>query len=281
MIGKHNTLICIFSYNMGAALERCIISTLEMCKGFDISIIDDQSDDDFTLKVIDKYKGNLNFLFNSSGEKSGKRHGNLYENIQFMCDFASDRGYDYIFLLQDDMQFVRELDEIIISQYSRLFGSDPQTLQVDPRFLRKGYDYEVVEALDAYRFHAGDPRRSYADVGILKLSILKEIGWKFLDSEAENKKSLAALGYQRVFPFSPVVMHVPFPVAYRNGKRRASKFLFFRGHYHFHSMTPDEKERMDRRPLGDIPYFRKYLRPKAMLFARLLYAIVTDASALR
>ncbi|MFP3541213.1 hypothetical protein, partial [Pseudomonas sp. SIMBA_044] len=90
---------------------------------------------------------------------------------------AGAQGYEYIFLIQDDMQFVRPMDEAICQQYYDLFNSDKMVLQVDPRFLRKGYEYEIVEPQRAYAFPAGDPRRSYADVGIIRLSVLNSLKW--------------------------------------------------------------------------------------------------------
>lgn len=281
MLTSKNTLLAIFSYNMGNTLERCITSTLKMCPGFDLAIIDDQSEDAVTRDVIRRHEGSFKFSFVSESNKAGKKHGNLYDNVQFMCDLAADKGYEYIFLIQDDMQFVRPMDEYICRQYSALFEADEKVLQVDPRFLRKGYKYEIVEAWNAYRFPEGDVRRSYADVGILKLSLLKEMNWTFRDSESENKRVLTELGYQRLFPLSPILMHVPFPVSYRNGKVRRSWLPRNRGTYAFHELSQQERDAMDRRPLSNIPYFRQYLRPKNMLFTRLVYALVTDASALR
>ncbi|MBO0143016.1 glycosyltransferase [Agrobacterium sp. Ap1] len=281
MLTPKNTLICIFSYNMGVTLERCIQSTLRMCPGFDLAIVDDQSEDNETRSVLERHKNEFRFFSISQAKKEGKKHGNLYENIQSMCDLALREGYEYIFLVQDDMQFVRPLDENICRQYSDLFAANENVLQVDPRFLRRSEQYEVLEELKAYQFAEGDPRRSYADVGILRLSILKSLAWTFRASEGENKRALAELGYVRLFPYSPIITHVPFPVTFRNGKKRPAKFLFYRGEYEFHEMTPSEQQSMDSRPIQAIPYFRKYLRPKNMVFARLVYALVTDGSALR
>lgn len=281
MLTPKNTLICIFSYNMGETLERCIQSTLKMCQGFDLAIVDDQSEDLETRSVLERHKGAFRFFSISEGKKEGKKHGNLYENIQAMCDLAIREGYDYIFLVQDDMQFVRPMDQGICGQYSFLFEANENVLQVDPRFLRRSEQYEILNELKAYQFAEGDPRRSYADVGILRLSILRSLSWTFRASEGENKRALAELGYVRLFPFSPVITHVPFPVTFRNGKKRPAKFLFFRGKYEFREMTADEQRLMDNRPIQEIPYFRKYLRPRNMVFARLVYALVTDGSALR
>ncbi|GEO83888.1 MULTISPECIES: glycosyltransferase [Alphaproteobacteria] len=281
MLTSKNVLLCIFSYNMGTALERCIQSTFKMCPGFDVAVIDDQSEDPVTRAIIEKYRPRLKLCVASTEDKEGRRHGNLYRNIQRMCGYAQDEGYEFIFLIQDDMQFVRPFDEPMQKQYGQLFASDDKVLQVDPRFLRKGYPYEILEKVRAYRFPDGDNRRSYADVGILRLSTLKGLGWVFRESESANKKDLAQLGYVRLFPFSPVVMHVPFPKTYRSGRRKRSLLPLRRGAYEFHEMTDREQEEMDRRDLHDIPYFRRYLRTKGMLLARLVYAMVTDASALR
>lgn len=281
MLTPKNTLICIFSYNMGASLERCIQSTQKMCEGFDLAIIDDQSEDPETQSVLERHKGAFRFYFLSQGKKEGKKHGNLYENIQAMCDLAIREGYEYIFLVQDDMQFVRPMNEGICQQYTSLFEASENVLQVDPRFLRRSEQYEILDKLKAYQFAEGDLRRSYADVGILRLSILKSLAWTFRASEGENKRALAEMGYVRLFPYSPVITHVPFPVTFRNGRKRPAKFLFHRGKYSFHEMTSEEQRSMDSRPVQAIPYFRKYLRPKNMVFARLVYALVTDGSALR
>lgn len=252
-----------------------------MCAGFPTVIIDDQSEDEQTLQVIDSYRNYFDRIFVSDQPKAGRKHGNLYDNVQKMCAYATEQGFEYLFMVQDDMQFVRRLDTEILAQYDRMFAYDDKVLQVDPRFLRKAYDYEIIADCKAYRFRAGDYRGSYADVGILRLSTLNALGWKFLDSESENKRALSALGYQRLFPFAPVVMHVPFPVSYRNGRRRSSLLPFNRGSYSYHELTPKEQHAMNTRPLEDIPYFRSYLKPKNMLLARVLYHLVTENSALR
>jgi glycosyltransferase involved in cell wall biosynthesis len=281
MLTRENTLICIFSYNMGETLAQCISSTRQMCQGFDLAIIDDQSEDAETRTILEMNRDVFRYFLVSEGLKGTKKHGNLYENIQAMCDLAIREGYEYIFLVQDDMQFVRPMDEPICMQYSELFASDENVLQVDPRFLRRSEKYQVRKDLKAYEFAEGDRRRSYADVGILRLSILRSIKWRFLPSEGENKTALTALGYVRLFPYSPIATHVPFPVTYRNGRKRPAKFLFNRGKYSFYELTPSEQRAMDSRPIDAIPYFRTYLRPKNMRFARLVYALVSDGSALR
>ena len=280
MLNHRNTLLCVFSFNMGRTLGTCLESTFSNCAGFPVVLMDDNSTDETTLAVIEEYRSRFLRVFVSKEPKGGRRHGNLYSNIQRMCAFAGENGYDYLFMIQDDMQFVRPMDEAVCEEYAGLFRR-PDVLQVDPRFLRRGAEYDILEDLRAYCFPPTDDRRSYADVGILNLSIIRDIGWRFLDSERANKEALTALGYRRLFPFTPIVMHVPFPKTYRKGRARWSLFPFNRGRYQFHSMTAGERAAMDSRDLAVIPYFRDFLRPKNMLVSRLYYSLRRDGAVFR
>ncbi|BCJ90054.1 hypothetical protein IZ6_07890 [Terrihabitans soli] len=272
MIAPGNTLICVFSYNRGHTLQLCLESVRAMAPGFKTAVYDDASDDPETLRVIERSRPLLYADFTNPRPKDGRRHGNLYENIQAAMDFARARGFRYLFMLQDDMQFVRPLSEPVLQQYSEIFASDEKVIQVDPRFLRRG-NYDIVVHNGAYRH---GPETSYSDVGITHLDRLHDIDWRMLDSEQLNKKRLAELGRMRLFPFSPIVMHVPFPTLFRRGRQRLRLFPFNRGKYSFHAMTDAEIAAMDARPIERPPFFREHLRPKNMVLARLAYEIRED-----
>lgn len=272
MLTPKNTLICIFSYNMGATLERCIQSTQEMCPGFEVILIDDASEDPRTVELLKTKRPFLRDVIISREPKLGKRHGNLYLNIQKACAYATQAGFEFLMMIQDDMQFVRPLDDSIGRQYGDLFNSSAKVLQVDPRFLRQG-EYEVLKERRAYRY---GPRTSYADVGIVHLARFNDLKWQFLEGERANKERLADLGYERLFPFAPIAMHVPFPRVYRGGRGRLRMFPFNRGKYAFDYMTKREMAEMDARPLEVLPFFRAFLRPKNMRLSRLLYRLRKD-----
>lgn len=267
-ITRENTLLCIFSFNMGMTLERCILSTLKMCEGYEIMIIDDQSEDPKTIEVLGSKQDSVRELIVSTESKAGKRHGNLYSNIQRACEYATQAGFEYLFMIQDDMQFVRPLDDKVGDEYATLFASGDKVLQVDPRFLRAGSGYEILKDRRAYRH---SERTSYADVGLIHLKRLNELEWTFLEGEHANKEALADLGYERLFPFTPIMMHVPFPRVYRKGRVRFRFFPFNRGKYGFEYMTDEERSAMDGRPVEVMPFFRAFLRPQNMRLSRLLY----------
>jgi len=275
MIDPGNTLLCVFSFNMGRTLETCLRSIDKHCAGLPVAIVDDGSEDPETLRVLEARRTRLREFYINRTPKEGRRLGNLYSNIQRMCDFAAAKGFSFLFLIQDDTQFVRPMDERVRREYAGLFAHD-DVLQIDPRFLRRGGEIDVLHDLNAYCFPTSDNRSSYSDVGILDLRKMGAINWRFLSSEKENKKALSALGYRRLFPFTPTMMHVPFPKVYRKGERRKNTFPLNRGAYHFHDMSRSEIEAMDQRDLSRIPYFRDYLRPKNMWLSRIQYELASD-----
>jgi hypothetical protein len=273
MITPENTLICIFSYNMGKTLQTCLESIADMCPGFPVAIYDDNSEDPETLAVIEEHRSSLHAVWSNMDPKEGRRHGNLYRNIQGAMDYAVDRGFTYLFMLQDDMQFVRPFSVDVRQQYADIFSND-SVIQIDPRFLRYALSYEVVPGMRAYRH---GPGTSYADVGIIDLMRLRALGWQMIEGERENQNALAGLGKIRVFPFTPIVMHVPFPKLFRRGKRKIRLFPFNRGKYGFHYMSEAEMMSMDARPLQQPPFFRTFLRPKNMRLSRIIYAWRKDS----
>ncbi|MGQ4273179.1 glycosyltransferase [Terrihabitans sp. B22-R8] len=267
-IGPANTLLCVFSYNMGASLKICLESTRQFCPNFRVIVCDDNSEDPQTRQVLEDHRGWLDQVIVNTDPKDGKRHGNLYANIRNMLDHACENGFDYLFMIQDDMQFVRPFSPEVRQQYSRMFATSEKVLQVDPRFLRGG-EYEIMPDIRAYRH---GPETAYADVGVTHLGRLKASGWILQDGEGINREALADMDYQRLFPFSPIMMHVPFPKLFRKGKRKVRIFPFNRGRYSFHAMTETEIAAMDARPFEELPIFRKFLRPRNMRLSRLAYS---------
>ncbi|MDF3352076.1 glycosyltransferase [Sulfitobacter sp. KE34] len=271
-----STLIAVFSYNMGRTLRNCLDSIYRHCPEFDVILADDQSEDVETLAIISEYQNRFVDVYTSTEDKDAKRHGNLYQNIQAMCDYGLKNGYRFLLMIQDDMQLVRPLSAEILREYSNLLAAD-HVLQVDPRFLRRGSEFVFFPELNAYGFGSKDYRRSYADVGVLDLAKIRKLNWTFMDSERENKAALTRLGMLRVFPFTPIMMHVPFPKAYRKGKIHKRYSLLRRGSYSFSDMTDAEISAMDSRPYSKLPYFRDLLRPKNMGISRIYYRYKSDA----
>lgn len=277
LISRENTLVCVFSYNMTFELRVLVQSMRDNLPGFDVLVIDDASTTPITRQILSE---NSDFfsktVLQSECEKTNSR-GRLAENIQYAYDVAKDGGYEYLFLIQDDMQFLREVGEDILSEYSQYF-LDERVIQVDPRFLRRLGDIYVDKKSMFYHFDWQDDRSSYADVGIIKVSRLVDVGWEFDTSERRNKVKANKMGLKRVFPFRPVAMHLPYPVIYRKGRRK-NKFpapFVRRGRVYFEYLSDEFIDSFDHRPLEVIPYARDFLKPRNLGLARLHYMYANE-----
>lgn len=271
---KNDVLIAIFSFNMGPALENCLGYLDKFAGGFDKVLIDDNSTDECTLSVIEKWRPHLKEVFSIKDDKEGRRHGNLYANIQKMIDYATDHGFKYLLAVQDDTQLVRMLDDSILQEYAQIFQSDTTVIQITPVFLKGDLKYRIVPEVGGY---SNLQQVAYADIGVLDLTRFRESGWRLVEGERVNQAALIERGYKRVYPFRPVVTQIPFPNRFRNGKLKRSLLVWRRGTYGYHAMTAQEIEQMDRRPLEDFPFYRRFLRVRNMVLARFAYIITRDS----
>ncbi len=258
---------------MTTELNILLESIKRYCAQFDFMIIDDASTNVTTREIIEANRELFKYVIIQKPREKIKTRGRLAENIQYAYDFAIAKSYKYLFMVQDDMQFLRSFDEKVLSEYSDIFSRDSSIIQVDPRFLRRLGAIEIDHELNAYTFPSSDDRRSYADVGILHLERLVAIDWKFAKGERPNKVKAHDLGLRRIFPFTPIMMHIPYPVIYRNGKevRRFPWPFVVRGRCRYKDLTQEEIEQMDRRPLGCIPYARDFLIAKNLFLAKYHY----------
>lgn len=273
MIKKEEILLVIFSFNRTHEFVTLLESIRVHNPHFDILLIDDASTLPMTHRIISENKDLFKHVIKQPPCRKTTSRGRLPQNIQFAYDFADQNNYDYVFFIQDDMQFVRPLDENVLSEYGKLFASDNNIIQVDPRFLRRLGEIVILPELHAYSFSEMDDRSSYADVGITHIKRLKAINWTFETRERTNKEKAYALHLKRIFPFTPIFMHVPYPVMYRKGRIKLkfpSPFIS-RGKVKFENMTPKEIRQMDERPLEIIPYARDLLRVQGLGLAKWHY----------
>lgn len=272
-ITYRNCLVCIFSFNMTTELKILIRSIRKYCADFDFMIIDDASDNNETIKIIESNGDLFKRIVTGKPREKIRTRGRLFENIQYAYDFAIANDYKYLFMVQDDMQFLRSFDEKILAEYSKIFAANPQVIQVDPRFLRRLGTIEIDNELGAYTFRSDDDRRSYADVGILHLERLVSLGWKFAKGERLCKEKAHAMGLRRIFPFTPIMMHMPYPKIFRKGKeiRRFPWPLVRRGECYYLDLSQEEIARLDSRSIDSIPYARDVLKAKNLLLSGLHY----------
>ena len=276
MINKKNTLIALFSYNKSSELRVTLESLLHHMQGFRVIVYDDCSTRSETIKILNEYKSRIEIIRNDEFSLKG-RCGNLYKNMQRAYEYALSQKYQYLFFMQDDIQIVRSVTEEILEEYGNIFSKSDRVIQIDPRFIREDCYTEYDPFIKGYLFNSKDPRRGFADVGIIHLSRMEQEKWAFLEGEPANKLQAANKGLIRVFPFSPIMMHVPFPSLYRNKKRASFNFrITGRGKFKYHDIDLVQMAALDNRNPMNPPYPRDVLVIKGAGILRFLYPIVSE-----
>ena len=270
-------LIALFSFNKGNELNVALSSLKRHFPNFDVAVWDDNSTNPKTLRILEKHTPWLKKLtYHTSTEIKG-RHGNLYKNMQIAMEYAMEHGYQYLFFTQDDIQVVRTFDSSLMRQYSQLFEMNNDVFQIDPRFVRTECNASYSSQYGGYVFPKEDRRRGYADVGIINLNRASEMGWKFIEGERENKQIAFNKGLIRLFPPTPLVMHIPFPALYRDRESSKSASLISgRGYFKYRDLNDRDIQKMDSREIEKVPHPLQYLRITGIGFLRFSYMCMSD-----
>ena len=161
-------------------------------------------------------------VFLENSEKSGSKTGSLYLAYNQALDYAERNGFDFVNLIQSDMQvffwddgFVSTATEIFTAktQKSGQFVSNIFT-QIPQR--GKRFDYFSIWSPDPIPGYLSCPGES--DVGIFKVQDFRKARGEFTASEKANSTLVTKAGGQVVLHPKPFLAPIPFPLAVRNGR---------------------------------------------------------------
>lgn len=180
--------VAIFSFNRGQYLRNCIESIERNMPTAVYHVFDDGSDDPATCA----YLQTLGPKVTRNQEKIAGRHGGFYRNMQAALDQATS---DYLLLLQEDMQIVRQMTSEDILEIGRVFKHFKRAAFVSPVFLkgrkREFFDHNYSPETDVPAYIWRDSSDNlvpacYTDVAIISPTRLRAAGWNFQQSELEN-----------------------------------------------------------------------------------------------
>lgn len=214
----------VFSYNRGEFLENCVASIERCAPTCDVTVFDDDSDDEATRRVLDEIGARHDVVRPRATSNAGK-HGGLYANMQAALErFDAE---DEICLLQDDMQLVRELDTADFDGIARYFDEHDDAAFVQPAFL-KGCNRDADTALTRFDPATGGylvdrTERSagawYSDIHVMRPGVLRAAGWRYRNRESQNEQQARAHFRQMMYLRCPFAAWLPHAPAYR-GKTR-------------------------------------------------------------
>lgn len=239
--------------------------------GFDVYIVDDNSDDPATQDVLRRWAPVFPRL-DVVPQRGERKTGGLYPNMCLALDHASNSGYEYALFTQDDMQFVRPFDQRDVALVDRYFEDHQSAIQLLVHFIKRPAgserskdtwcpDESGMVLLRRSQFDTG--KTNFCAGGIFDVRRTKAELGAFRSGEMANSDVLKERGIYYGASFYPLISFLPAPVSYR-GKRRSLEHRFYEylGGAGFHPislMTAAEVEAFWNRGRSEFPVAEHFL----------------------
>lgn len=277
-ISNSNTIdlaIYVFSFNRGQFLENCLQSVEACASGAPVTVIDDRSDDAYTLAVLKTFGRKLRVVTAGEAQISEHKTGGLYNNMRFAFNDARDSGKRFVLFLQDDMQLVRPILRRDITGAAAFFDVNPNAAELHTCFMKRYYadrDEQLTKpdaSGEAYLRPSSYPGFSgFSAVGLFDIERVSELFGELQQGEYSNNEFAQKNGIQMGISTRPFMMWLPYPISHR-GKHRNFPLQLVEslagcGYYPYQIMTEERVARLLGRPLDQRPYAEDWLECEAL-----------------
>lgn len=266
--------VYIFSFNRGGSLLNCVDSLALLPPSCPVTIIDDNSTDEETIEIINALSVRYRVIKNNQASLAQKT-GGLYSNMSFAVKDAYDRQVDLALFIQDDMQVVRRVDMEDIAYLQRCFEEEKNSAVMYLCFLKQSFkrlDEARMKLISGglyyLRAKIASNRRSpgyrcFSACGVMNVSRVYNHLLPFANKEHENEKRAEAMGFTMIFSSRPFIHWLPYPVAFRGGRRsflrKLSDQFSGAGVHPIRAMTEGERDRFLSRNPRKLPYAEEFL----------------------
>jgi glycosyltransferase involved in cell wall biosynthesis len=207
-------LSCVVSYNRLFYLRNTVESWREYFQHGDLLVIDNGSDDPQLYSYLGSLAANgVDVIFNRAPQAQQKV-GGLYVAMNLALDHAQRHGYDYVYFVQDDMQFMWH-DPDFPAAVERIFARCNDAFQVLTTFSKRvtafayknGKRYEPRAALSVYR----SKDYGVCDIGVVSMARVHDADFRFGASEGETAARMFDRGYRLYLLHPPHLAWIPWP----------------------------------------------------------------------
>lgn len=278
-------VIAIMSFNRGPYLRHAVESAFRHAPKCRVLIVDDASDDPATVNCLNAAAaGGATVVVNKAkrlNHFSGSYLGGLYVNMNVALDVARQRGKDFVLLMQDDQQLVRDLDDDTLAGIDRIFSSDEGICQVNPTFFKGVYTTERLAARfgvdqDLGYYFEKSASGGIGDTGIVSLARLAEKQFRFAEGERQSGERALAAGLRTAFYRDPLIMYMPWPHTTRDAAEFVHRYRL--GPHPYEPMSDAATQRLKSRPAGAFPIAEEYLETRDALRKPWWYTALNEAN---
>lgn len=273
--------VFIFSFNRGKFLENCVQSIESNFPASSIFIMDDNSDDTQTIKILENLKERAT-VYNNFQREGNSHVGGLHSNMNNALDICESLEESVALFMQDDQQVVRSVSETEIEKMQSFFDMGNSSFVIQTCFMKKEHKQASNSLIPYGDFFRRDCRArgleagncAYSDTGIFSISRCRETLGEFSVGESTNEERARKLGLQLGFLHTPFMHYLPFPISYRKRGRswstRWADRLAGAGIHSFSTMDVETLARLHSRERASLAYAEDWLvaptAPKAEIW---------------
>jgi len=219
--------IFVFSFNRGIFLKNCLDSIKQCGLNIDVTVIDDNSDDPATHKILNTVEMDYGFeLIKAEKSKTlEKRLGGLYGNMNMALAISKKKEKDYMLFIQDDMQFVRKVEPEDLSIIEKVFDDFEDIQQIQSCFLKNlmvDRYKSLLSPLKENKCFVLDGNASdhgaFSAVGVFYVPRFEKINGSFVAGERENHKISLRNNVKLAQLKHPFMMWLPYSTTYQSKK---------------------------------------------------------------
>lgn len=266
--------VYIFSYNRATFLKNCVDSVVQQLPGVALTIVDDDSEDRRTQKLLANYEqDNQHQVMRPSthAERQMFKTGGLYANKTLALHDAIAAGADYALFVHDDQQIVRQVDDDDIERFDAFFAANPTSIELHTCFMKhdlRESDAQLTRIDDSttayFRDHP-DARghKHFTGSGLFHVGRTRQMFDTFPLGEKVNEAYFAERDVFVGFYAWPFMAWLPFPISYRGKKRalshRVMEWLGGGGFHPIRYLSGDSARRLMERDIGIRPVAEDFL----------------------
>lgn len=262
----------MFSFNRGEFLENCLESVKKCATNYKVFLIDDNSDDAYTKRVIERHFSTFEQL-DPCQDSSEFKTGGLYANMRFALSYTKDKNIRYALFLQDDMQLVRTIRPEDIYLADQYFNATPNSAELHTCFMKRFFyakdSLHTRLNRNSTAYIRGDSFEGFSGfsaVGLFHVERFFKLFGDLRQGEYINNAFARENSIKMGFSAYPFMMWLPYPISHRGKERNIPLQLIERlggcGFYPYSIFEKNKTEEFLTRDITQFPLAENWLSPK-------------------
>jgi hypothetical protein len=221
IVGDDRILHVIVGHGLPVLFLNTVDSFRAVCPRSELLVIDNRSPQaSLRADLARRAEADpaMQLLLRDTNDPANSKVGELYEAYRCAFDIARRRGFDYVHLLQGDMQ-VMWWDEDARRKLAELYLRHPRCVNIHTRALSSDRTLMRDIVVDAATRDAVLAHYGMTDTGLYDLARWDESGMVFATSETATSAIALERGLEVVVSPWPTEVPVPWPAVVRSGRQ--------------------------------------------------------------